>query len=191
MNDLPNDPLDALRHADPVRGAPVPSASRARVRARIEEVRMTRETRPRRLLPWSAGLAGLTVVGVIAAAMLVGGRPAPPASTPPEPAVGSCVETYDLETLLSRDFAFDGTVTSINGDEVAFEVAETFIGDAVASVTLTAEGMTGSSVTSSGVPSLRPGQRYLVAGDDRFAWACGFTQPYDAAVAAQWAEATR
>lgn len=26
------------------------------------------------------------------------------------------------------------------------------------------------------------------AGDGGFAWACGFTQPYDEAVAAQWKE---
>jgi hypothetical protein len=27
----------------------------------------------------------------------------------------------------------------------------------------------------------------LVAGDDGFAWSCGFTQPYDRVVAACWA----
>jgi hypothetical protein len=26
----------------------------------------------------------------------------------------------------------------------------------------------------------------LVAGDGSFAWSCGFTQPYDASVAADW-----
>ena len=40
-----------------------------------------------------------------------------------------------------------------------------------------------------GGPSLVVGHRYLVAGDDHFAWACGFTQAYDAAVAAQWSAA--
>jgi hypothetical protein len=51
--------------------------------------------------------------------------------------------------------------------------------------------MTGTSITSAGGPSLAEGQRYLVAGDDTFIWACGFTQPYEAAVAADWEEATR
>jgi hypothetical protein len=31
----------------------------------------------------------------------------------------------------------------------------------------------------------------LVAADDTFVWACGFTQLYDQAVAAEWAEAGR
>lgn len=70
-------------------------------------------------------------------------------------------------------------------------INESFAGGASpdSEVTLTATGMTGTSVTSAGGPSLAAGERYLVAGDAEFAWACGFTQPYDAAVAAQWAEA--
>jgi hypothetical protein len=37
--------------------------------------------------------------------------------------------------------------------------------------------MTGTSVTSAGGPNLGVGERYLVAGDDEFVWACGFAQP--------------
>ena len=33
------------------------------------------------------------------------------------------------------------------------------------------------------------GERYLVAGDATCVWACGFTQLWDAAVAAQWSAA--
>lgn len=85
----------------------------------------------------------------------------------------------------------DGTVTGIDGDEVAFGVSEVFAGDIGASVTLTASGMTGTAIMSAGDTTLTVGHRYLVAGDGEFAWSCGFTQPYAAAVASDWAEATR
>lgn len=55
----------------------------------------------------------------------------------------------------------------------------TTIGVSSGTVSLTASGMTGTSVTSAGGPNLAIGERYLVAGDGEFAWACGFTQPYD------------
>jgi hypothetical protein len=104
---------------------------------------------------------------------------------------GRCVETYTLATLANRSWAFDGTVTSISGDSVTFKVNQRFRGAGADAVTLTATGMTGTSITSAGGPSLVVGGRYLVAGEENFAWACGFTQPYDPAVAAQWAEALR
>jgi hypothetical protein len=193
MSHPERDPLDELRHADPVRGAPVPSISRARVWARIEEARMTTTTPPRRrLAPWAAGIAAVAVTGAIAMLTMPGiGEGFTPTPSQRGPGIGTCVETYSQETLANRDFAFDGTVTAIDGDEVTFGVADVFRGELAGSATFTATGMTGTSVTSAGGPSLVIGQRYLVAGDDRFAWACGFTRPYDAAVAAEWAEATR
>lgn len=192
MNPRSPDPLDELGHADPVRSSPAPSESKARVWARIQEATMDTDTtsgRTRRR-PWAlAGAAALAVVAAVAVLLNTGGTPAP--SQEPGPNVGSCVETYSPEALASRDFAFDGTVTGIEGDSVTFTVNDAFRGDLSATITLEAAGMTGSSVTSAGGPSLAKGQRYLVAGDDRFVWACGFTQPYDDAIAAEWAEATR
>ncbi|CAN5215455.1 hypothetical protein BH24CHL7_BH24CHL7_17140 [soil metagenome] len=84
--------------------------------------------------------------------------------------IGSCVEQYSLDALKSRDFAFYGTVTEIDGDEVSFAVNEALSGPDVADVTLTAEGMTGTAITSAGGRNLAVGGRYLVAGDDRFVW---------------------
>jgi hypothetical protein len=72
---------------------------------------------------------------------------------------------------------------------VTFTVGTSYLGPAAGSITLDAPGMTGTAITSSGGPNLIVGERYLVAGDDRFAWACGYTQPYDAVVAAEWAAA--
>jgi hypothetical protein len=186
------DPLDELRSADPVHHSPAPSESKARVWARIQEVTMDDNRRTtRRRTAW-AGLAAAAVAGVAVFALLlnnVGGSPTP--SDGPGPGISSCVETYSLETLANRDFAFDGTVTTIDGDQVAFDVGESFAGDVTGSITLMASGMTGTSVTSAGGPNLAVGERYLVAGDETFVWACGFTQAYDEDVAADWAEAAR
>ncbi|MCY7417302.1 MAG: hypothetical protein LH650_02185 [Chloroflexi bacterium] len=73
---------------------------------------------------------------------------------------------------------------------MTFRIDRSFKGAAADTVTLTATGMTGTAITSAGGPHRAVGERYLVAGEDHFAWACGFTQPYDAAVAAEWAQAT-
>lgn len=192
VSQQPTDPLDQLRHADPVRGAPAPSTSKARVWARIQEVNMTTTTpSSRRLAAWAAGLAGIAAAGVLAVSLFTAGGTPPLPTDEPGPGVGSCVETYSLETLGNRDFAFDGSVTGIDGDQVTFVINEAFTDDLGEMVTLTATGMTGPALTSAGGPALAEGQRYLVAGDDAFVWACGFTQPYDASVAADWAEAMR
>lgn len=100
----------------------------------------------------------------------------------------SCVETYSLETLAERDYAFDGTITSIKSgadgsDAAVFDVEKWFKGGE--GRTATRKGSF-SSITSAGGEVRKVGDRLLVAGDDDFAWDCGFTQPYDAEVAADW-----
>ena len=189
------DPLDELRRADPAHLSPVPSESKARLWARIQEATMDdiRSARRRRLA-WAGGLAAAAVGGVAALALFLNpGSPAPEPSDDPGTGIGSCVETYSPEALANREFAFDGIVEAIDGDSVTFSINEAFAGDGAGgdTVTLSAPGMSGTSVTSAGGPTLTVGERYLVAGDGDFVWACGFTQPYDQAVAAEWAEATR
>lgn len=192
-----SDPLDELRNTDPAASSRPPSDSRARVWARVQEVTTMAEmseTGTTRRWGWVLGAAAVGVAAVAAVAVLVnGGGEAPPPGDEPGTAIGSCVEQYSAEALASRDFAFDGTVTSLDGDQATFTVNEAFSGDFAdgASVTLTATGMTGTSVTSAAGATLVSGQRYLVAGDEDFAWACGFTQPYDEQLAAEWAEAAR
>ena len=104
------------------------------------------------------------------------------------PGAGSCVEVYDLDTLDDREVAFDGTVKEVDGDTVTFQVNEWYRGDHSEQVSLGgAAALTG--LTSTGpAAGLSPGSRLWVAGDGGFAWACGFTQPYDTAVAEQWAD---
>lgn len=193
MSQRSGDPVEELSHADPARMTTPPSESRARVWARIQEATMDdmdqRRGRMPRLVLGFGGLAMAAAAAVVAFTLWSG--EAPPGGGPGT-GIGSCVETYSLATLANREFAFDGTVAAVEGDEVSFSVTRVFAGDIGASVTLTATGMTGSSITSAGGDlTLVVGQRYLVAGEDEFAWACGFTQPYDAAIAADWAEAAR
>jgi len=150
----------------------------------------------------AAILSGVALAAALV--LLVGPKTLTPGSVPGDPSgnpglvaagpssnagAAFCVEQYSLDTLKNPAFAFDGTVTGIAGDEVTFKVGQWFKGAAGGSLTLTATGMTGTTITSAGGPNLAVGQRYLVAGEDYFAWACGFTQPYDAVVAAQWSQA--
>jgi hypothetical protein len=188
-------PLDDLRLANPVADDDVPSASLARVGARVHEELLHGSTqggrwRWLRAAPIGAGFA---VVAVAVVALLVGGSLPQPIAAPPSGGLGRglCIEHYSLETLAHRSFAFDGTVTAIAGDDVTFHLNRTFQGTGAPSITLTAPGMTGSTVTSAGGPSFQVGGRYLVAGEEHFAWACGFSQPYDSTVAADWASVFR
>ncbi len=192
MNAPDQDPLEALRAANPVRDQELPSASLGRLRTRVYEVTMGAETdrRPR------TGRFARTGTGVLAVAtlavVLVLGANAGAWLGPREttgPGAAMCVEQYSLETLGHRAFAFDGKVTAIVGERVTFAIGAAYRGVDGQSVTLDAPGMTGTAITSAGGPNLTVGGRYLVAGESTFAWACGFTQPYDPVVAAAWAAA--
>ena len=127
MNEhLEPDPLDALRAADPVDADRLSSASLARIRARVNEDVMTT---PTRRLPWGKRTLGLGAgVAAIAALALVvalgGGSPAP--GVTPGGSIGtgsaSCVEPYSKIAITHRTFAFDGTVSAINGEQVTFSL---------------------------------------------------------------------
>lgn len=184
------DPLETLRAANPVPGDELPLASLARTRARVYEETMT-TTSSRRRGPTRLRLAGtgIAVAATLGLAFVLGGGGSllPGGTTGPGTAL--CVEQYTLATLANRDVAFAGTVTGIAGDRVTFSITTAWRGAAGTSITLDAHGMTGNAVTSAGGPNLVVGERYLVAGDATFAWACGFTQAYDQTVADSWAAA--
>jgi hypothetical protein len=191
MNRQSPDPLDALRNADPVHGAPAPSESKARVWARIQEVTMETPTRAdERRQNWTLGLGAAAIAVFFAWALLA--RPA--VAPAPQPVgggdagggVGICI-AFSVEELAMRDFAIDGTVTAVDGDQVTFAVNESFIGDLSGSVTLTAPETSQTSLE--GGIELVQGERYLVSGDENTVWGCGFTQAYSESAAAEWATA--
>jgi hypothetical protein len=176
----------------------LPSASLARIRARVmEDVMTSGQPTPRRGLVAALLGAGAVVAVAALAFVFVTGGSTPTPTLVPDPTGGivpggglsaSCIQLYSLETLANRDHAFDGTVTDVKGDRVTFAVKTAYKGVTSGSISLDAPGMTGNAITSVGGPNFRVGERYLVAGDSTFAWACGFSQPYDGSVAADWAE---
>lgn len=187
-----SDPLDVLRGADPVDVDHLSSASLARIRARVSEdvmttTTITREQGRTRRFGIAAGIAALAVIALAVA--FVGGGSAPGVVPGASGGIASCVEPYSPTALANRSFAFVGTATAIDGDRVTFSVDRAFRGAEGGTITLDAPGMTGTAITSAGGPNLSVGERYLVAGDDHFAWGCGYTQPYDETIAAEWAAA--
>ena len=192
------DPLDQLHAADPVDAAQVPAASLARVQARIQEHIMSDisrdlATRPsRRPL---AALGGLVAAGALALAVVVSGglgSLAPTRSADPGnggggggPVSGSCI-MYDPAILPTFETVFDGVVTSIDGDQVSFEVKTGWkgVGDRV---TLTAPNVETSLVGP--LPDFTVGGRYLVTAAGDTINACGFTLEHDAKTASDWAAA--
>lgn len=203
------DPMDTyqrLQAANPVDESRLPDADSPRARALFEEITMPvprssagNTTTPRRSL-MVAVVAVVAVIAAIGGATLGGWltspRPVPVADggadgsqDPVSPGgMAMCVEQYSLESLAARDFAFDGTVAAIDGDEISFDVHEVFTGDVVGTVTLGGATVIAADDSVSSVPGagLGVGDRALVAGDERFAWGCGFTQAHDPAVADQW-----
>lgn len=160
----------------------------------------------------AAGALGLVVAVVVGAGILGQGGGAPLSSAVPSTGPGAsapvagggtatpgptggpigaggmamCAFLYDLDTLRDREWAFDGTLSAIEGNQGTFAVSRWFTGGEGVSVTVTVDGMTAESGLLGG-PGLEVGGRYLVAGDDEFAWSCGFTQYWNADVAADWA----
>jgi hypothetical protein len=150
-------------------------------------------TRPSRWIRPAMAIAAAAAVALGVVAVAGGGDSDPqPVAEPPTSPGGpvssslSCVEVYSPETLARREIAFDGTVQSVDGDEITFRVGHWYRGGSDDTVTL-GGALTLTSQTSAGQPvPLEPGTRMLVAGDGGFAWSCGFTQPYDAGTAASW-----
>lgn len=200
---IQNDPLDTLRNADPAPPDQLPAANLARLRARVFEdvALMSNQNRQGRIGTVHIAIGGLVLASVLALVVIALPRGTAPASAGPSPGgnltpgplatvsgpgMASCVEPYSPQALAHRGIAFDGTVTEINGDDVSFHVNLAYRGVTKDSITLTTTGMTGGAITSAGGPMLAIGSRYLVAGEDHFAWACGYTQPYDPTVASLW-----
>ena len=73
-------------------------------------------------------------------------------------AAGICL-AYSVEELANRDFAFEGTVTAIEGDQATFAINESFIGDMSGSVTLTAPVLS-EDISFEGGTELVQGDRY-------------------------------
>jgi len=195
------DPIELLRRSNPVDADQLPSANLARIRARVQENVMTDfqpdmapGPRPRRLR-FTIGVAGLTAAAAVAL-LVFGPKGATPGPSPSDGGIGggagggaaTCIR-FDLELLAQQQIAFDGTVTAIDGESVTFAVGRWFRGPGEASVTLTQVGQGDGAVMEGILVDFQVGGRYLVSGADGVVTGCGFSVPYDAAAAAEWATA--
>lgn len=222
----PIDPIEMLRAADPADPQTVPSASLARVSARIQENIMSDiENNPGPAARVRRRFALVGLVGTVAVVALVAviaaprGVPAPggvavvpsasavtvvpspsasavavvpseePSSGGPNTGGGGsamCIR-YDTSILATLDFGFDGIVTAVQGDQVAFAVIKAYKGVNGESLTLTSPG-NGVGLQGGGL-DFALGDHLLVAGSGSTISGCGYTQAYDPAVAAEWATA--
>jgi hypothetical protein len=198
-----HDPIELLRRSNPVDADELPSANLARIRARVQEKVMTdtqpetRNDTPQRRLRWTIGVAGVTAAAAIAF-LAFGPRGGAPVPSPSDGGVGGgpgagggtamCIR-FDLELLAQQQFAFDGTVTAIDGESVTFDVAKWYRGSGDGPVTLTEVGLGGGATMEGILVDFQVGTRYLVSGADGVITGCGYTQEWDAAAAADWAGA--
>ncbi len=205
------DPIDVLRAVDPVDPLDMPSASLARVSARVQENIMTDHRnapvggRPARstarLAIFGAAFAAFALVAIVGLPKMFGADPTQvaviptagvPTDAPPDggPIIGGggmamCIR-YDTSILATFGTVFDGTVSAVSGDQVTFTVNTGFKGAEENEITLTNPA---GELSSEGSVGLDLGARYLVAGNEATIVGCGYTQPYDAAEAAVWAAA--
>jgi len=190
------DPIDLLRQANPVSADRLPSAKLARVRARVQENVMT-DNQPSADRGWAerrrrraVGVAGVAAAAAIAIAVVafgLGGQL--PGVTPGSSnggGIGLCIQ-YDQDQLAQQEYAFDGTVTSIDGESVSFAVGTSYQGDVAGTVTLTEVGLGGGVTLGGSLVGFQVGDRYLVSGSGGVITGCGYSQAYDAATAAAWA----
>jgi hypothetical protein len=175
---------------------------------------MAGERDARHLASAAARLVGVVAVAVVCVAGCTsdsaGRGAAPPSSATDVPSEvsaaaqgASCVETFSLDGLSGRSFAFDGTVVEV-GREVdpkleddgsgvqpqrraRFEVAEWFTGGSgdTVLVWLQRDVSVGDRLLVSGEP--RWGGAPL---DDAIQWECGWTVEHSSSAAAAWREAT-
>jgi hypothetical protein len=150
---------------------------------------------PQRRLQWGIGLAGVAVAAAVALLVFRPGFGAPAPSRSDEGTATSagggaatCIR-FDLELLAQQEFAFDGTVTGIDGESVTFDVGTWYRGSGDPPVTLTQVGQGGGAVMEGILVDFQVGNRYLVSGAGGVITGCGYSQAWDASAAADWASA--
>lgn len=205
MND--DDLIRRLRAVDPAAELPPSGAGRV---ARLLEDTMDDQTSPtetpgrRSLLPWLATAAAVVLVAVLGF-QTVGNDSTPTATdSPPSPSpdaattqtltVGEASETAgkclppSAEYLSGSATAFSGTVTGLGGGLATLSVDQWYVGDETDEVVVRAPSEDMQALL--GAVAFEDGGRYLVAANETGSvMLCGFSAPYDDAMAAMYAEA--
>lgn len=208
------DPQETLRRADPLDRHHAPQdTTGVHARALFQEVvsmdtmehkasaSAPRGRTGRRLALAGGALAVAAAVAVGAVAFLGEDAPEPVVGGVPvgSDAMAICL-AFDEATLAQQEFAFDGTVKSIDVAEgtedgleatevlVTFEVHRWFKGGEGAEATFRGDGLVGETSLALTGPGLEVGQRYLISGSEIWVWGCGYSLTYDSVLADRWAE---
>ncbi len=214
-----SDPLDRLRAADPMRADDVPSASLARVSARIQETVMSdiqnspSRSRSRRpfVLTGAIGVAGALALALALGSGFGPQAPGPiavvPVETPAQPPSQAPTVDPSAEPSVDPNIGGGEMASCIRYEpsilptfETVFDGTVTAIdGDQVTfDVNTGWKGATGTitlTVPSASVgllgpaPDFKVGGRYLVTAAGSDINSCGYTFDYDAESAAAWAAA--
>lgn len=131
---------------------------------------------------WFVGLAAVAalVLAIGGAEALTGGGEDPVASGPPielsaggEDPMAMCI-MFSVEELAKMEVAFEGIVTSVEGETVTLDVDEWFKGGDAGQVVLHAPA--GMEALIAGFP-FEVGSKYLITAFDRNVNYCGFSGP--------------
>jgi hypothetical protein len=181
---------ERLARLDPMHpGVPTESVTTPSSRELLEEImstptgQVTTEPAPKKRSPWLMGVAAAAVLvvavgGVIA---LTGDTDEDQVATGPplelnagtENLTASCI-MFSVEELARAPLAFEGTVTSVEGETVTLDVDEWFKGGDAEQVVLHAPA--GMEALIGGIPFEEGGQ-YLITAYDGTVNYCGFSGP--------------
>lgn len=199
MND--DELLARLRAADPARTAadPRPELDRlleAAMRTEPDTRSPTDRTAPVRRRPWILAAAAVALVAALGGGWVVtrgGGDPPLAGPSPsvtdggtgddvlalsaPDAPAGRCIP-FSSEALQPMQSAFEGTVTSVSGDEVTLGVTRWYRGGDADVVELTNPSRL--AIVLDGVITFEEGERYLLTATDGTLNVCGFSAPWSA-----------
>lgn len=177
---------DRLAKLDPMPpGVPTEAVTTPSSRELLEDIMSTpieQETRPARR-PWVAAAVAavaLVVVAVGGYALFAGDGAEPVAQTPPLVLDGGAGDTmasciaFSVDQLATMPVAFEGTVTSIDGETVTLAVDRWFTGGDAATVEIHAP--MGLEALIGTVP-FAEGEQFLVTAFDGTVNYCGFSGP--------------
>ena len=187
-----------LRSADPARSVTPPDGLAADLVRRTREHAMSDQQQPdpdgrrRRWLPLAAAAAVLAVGGTAYVATQGGDDSAAP-PTAAEPTVtelalptgdppGRCMQV-NAQTVANAETALEGTVTTVEDDQVVLEVTRWFVGGSADEVMLSVPSLGPAPLALPGQPEFGTGERWLVTAADGRVNACGFTAPWSADLA--------
>ncbi|MCO6503465.1 MAG: hypothetical protein J5I28_10330 [Acidimicrobiales bacterium] len=180
---------ERLARLDPMPpGVPTKPMTTPSSRQLLEEVMSTHveeRTSNRRWLPAAAALA--VVAGIAAAFALGGGNAAQPLvlSAGHDDPMAMCIQ-FSVEELAKAPLAFEGVVTSADGETIELDVARWFKGGDADTVVL--EAPAGMEALIGGIP-FEEGGSYLITAYDGTVNYCGFSGPATADLRAAFDEA--